>query len=160
MERILYRMMLILLIASASIAACGPTAAPAPTVDAVGSIAAQMASVMLTQTAAAYAPPPPPSTPTLAATPTPSVEPTETQAGNIITVINRPPCYFGPGPSYPLDSYINTPKKFELKGVGSVPGWFIVVNPYFHTLCWISAEYVQTPVGMDLSAFPVMTPGR
>ncbi len=159
-RRVLLGMMVTLLVTGASLAACRPSTPATPPAEAVGSIAAQLASLMLTQTAAAYTPPPPPSTPTPVPTPTASIEPTETQALNIITAINHPPCYFGPGPSYPLDSYINTPKKFEVQGVGNVPGWYIVLNPYFHSLCWISAEYVQTPVGFDPSAYPTMMPSR
>ncbi len=140
-------------------AACMPTESSTPTVDVVGSTAAQLAFTMLTQTASAY-------TPTLSATSTPvptdttTPEPTASSPGNTITVINRPACYFGPGPNYKLESYINTPKKVELLGVGSVSGWYIIRNPYFHAPCWVAASNVQIEPGMDISIFPVMTPGH
>ncbi len=159
MKSVFLRMGLIVSVLVLSTAACAPAAPPTPTVDVVGSLAVQMADSMQTQTASAYTPPPS-STPTAEATDTPTAAPTGTPAGNIVTLINRPPCYFGPGSQYPMESYINTPKKVEAKGVGSVPGWFIIMNPYFHQLCWVEVKYVQTPSGMDPSILPVMTPAR
>jgi hypothetical protein len=139
------------------LAACTPQATPPP-VDIVGTMAAQLASEMLTQTVAAYSPTPPPATstpiPTETATPAPTKDPNK----NIVTVVKHTPCWFGPGSSYGLVSYINVPKKVELRGIGSVPGWYIIKNPYFNSSCWVAIEDVQVDDDVDLANFPVVTP--
>jgi hypothetical protein len=141
------------------LAACAPQAPATPTVDAVGTMAAQVAVVMLTQTAAAFIPTPPPATdtplPTDTATPEPTLERT-----NIITVVNYTGCYWGPGPQYTLQSYINVPKDVELLGIGNVDGWYVISGPYYYTPCWVAAADVEIGQNVDLSAFPVMTPGH
>jgi len=102
------------------LSACTPKATPPP-VDNVGTIAAQLASVMLTQTVAAYSPTPLPATSTPAYTETPTIEPTPA-ATKRPEVVGYSPCYAGPGSSYPLTSNISDTKKVDLIGIGSVSG--------------------------------------
>ncbi len=137
--------------------ACAVEPTPPP-VDVVGTMAVQMASEMLTQTVAAYSPTPPPSTATTIPTVTPTVEPTKDASIKIVIVVNNVPCWFGPGESYGLESYISATKKVELLGIGSVPGWYVIMNPYFHQACWVAAADVQLDPAMDISVFPTITP--
>jgi hypothetical protein len=139
------------------LAACSSKPTPPP-VDMVGTIAAQMASDMLTQTVAAYSPTPFPATSTPIPTETMTLEPTKDASIKIITVVVHAPCWFGPGEKYGLESYINVPKKVLLLGIGSVPGWYIIKNPYFNAPCWVEAANVQVNSAMDLTQFPVMSP--
>ena len=147
-------------------AACAPEPTPPP-VDVPGTIAAELAAVMLTQTASAYTPTPLPSptplpvTDTPIPTDTPISGPTRDPSDRTIEVIAadpNPACTLGPSDSYELVSYIRTPKTVELLGVGSVPGWYVVKNPYFGTPCWLPASAVEIDPAMDLSILPVMTP--
>jgi hypothetical protein len=141
--------------------ACAPQASPTPTVDAVGTMAAEMASMMLTQTAAAFVPPTvPPATDTPVPTETATPEPTSDKAPNIITVVNYTGCYWGPGPDFTLQSYINVPKDVELLGIGNVDGWYVISGPYFYSACWVSAADVEIGSNVDLTQYPVMTPGH
>ncbi|MDP2777228.1 MAG: hypothetical protein Q8O48_06275, partial [Anaerolineales bacterium] len=55
------------------LSACTPPAPPTPAVDVVGTRAAELASMMLTQTVAAYSPTPPP---TFTPEPTATIKPT------------------------------------------------------------------------------------
>jgi hypothetical protein len=137
--------------------ACASEPTPTP-VDIVGTIAAQLASDMLTQTVAAYSPTPPPPTITLTPTQTPTPEAVFDPDKRTVTVVGKAPCYFGPGPTYILESYISDTKKVELLGIGSVPGWYIVMNPYFHQACWLAAENVHIDTNLDISQFPTITP--
>jgi hypothetical protein len=149
------------------VGACVPSGAPA-TVDIAGTVAVQLASAMLTQTAAAYSPTSPPLptpmpvTDTLVPTENVTLEPTKDPSIRTITVINlpdpQPACRVGPGDSYEMTSVINTPKVVELLGIGSVPGWYVIKNPYFGTPCWLPADIIEIDPAMDLSAFPVMSP--
>ena len=140
-------------------AACATPATPTPG-DHIGTMAAELAYAMQTKTAAAHSPTSPPTTPTSVptetSTPTPAKDPTK----NIITVVNRTGCYYGPGPAYPLQSYINVPKDVELLGIGSEDGWYVISGPYYYSACWVSAADVQIDSDVDLARFPVMTPGR
>ncbi len=150
--RLLYPMVIIAILIAV---ACTPKATPPP-VDVIGTMAVQMASVMLTQTVAAYSPTSPATETPLPVTAT--LVPTKGTNGNIIIVVTFTGCYRGPGTNYPLQSYINVPKKVELLGIGSVPGWYIIKGPYFYTACWVAAADVQIPTTVDLTKFPVMTP--
>ena len=145
------------LLANLIVTACASEPTPPP-VDVVGTMAAQLASDMLTQTVAAYSPTPPPATITLTPTETPTVEPTQDSSKKTVTVIGQAPCYFGPGPNYTLESYISDTKKVELLGIGSVQGWYVIMNPYFHQACWIAVENVHIDTDMDLTQFPTITP--
>src|SRR5687767_9853978 len=120
------------------LSACASEPTPPP-VDVVGTMAAQFASEMLTQTVAAYSPTPPPPTATTIPSETPTLAPTKDASIKIVTVINHTGCYRGPGDTYTLISYINVPKPVELLGVGSVAGWYVIKNPYFNSPCWVAA---------------------
>jgi len=139
------------------ITACASEPTPPP-VDVIGTMAAQMASEMLTQTVAAYSPTPPPSTATPVPTDTPVSEPTKDASIRIVTIRGQQPCWFGPGESYGLESYISDTKKVELLGIGSVDGWYVIMNPYFHQPCWVAADAVELDPAMDISVFPTITP--
>jgi len=136
--------------------ACAGEPTPPP-VDTVGTIAAQMASMMLTQTVAAYSPTPLPATSTPVFTETPTLEPTPAVTKRP-EVIGFSPCYTGPGSSYPLVSNISDTKRVDLIGIGSVPGWYVIKNPYFNSPCWISVEDLKIFSDIDLSAYPTITP--
>lgn len=139
------------------LSACAPKAAPVPTVDAVGTISAELAAMMMTQTAAAYSPTPPPFTATPAFTETPTLAPTP--VGTAIPRVRGPaPCYTGPGASYPLSSNISDYKLVQIVGVGSVPGWYVIINPYFYSQCWIAAEYLVLDKNFDVSVYPTIKP--
>ena len=69
-------------------------------------------------------------------------------------------CYLGgPGSDYELESNINKGKGVDLLGLGNIPGWYVIRNPYFHRPCWILASDLKVFEGTDLTALPVMTPG-
>lgn len=150
------------LIASLFLAACGAQTEAVPTVDAIGTLSAELASVMLTQTAMAYSPTPQPPTstsiPDETETPTPEPASIEPAATSMPEVIGFSPCYTGPGEHYALTSNISDTKKVEFMGVGSVPGWYVIENPYFWSPCWIRAENLKIESDVDLSAFPVISP--
>jgi hypothetical protein len=139
---------------------CAPKATPPP-VDTIGSLAAQLASDMLTQTVAAYSPTPPPPTitPTPSITDTPIPPPTSSEPPKRPVITEFTGCWRGPGPSYVLISNISAKKYVEIIGKGSVPGWWVIRNPYFHNPCWVEVEHVKIDPNLDVSVFPVMTPG-
>lgn len=146
---------------------CSTSQPAAPTVDVIGTISMELAYIMQTQTAAATSPTPLPVTNTPLPTPieTQSPEPTWDPNNHTVTVvtneaagISQAACWFGPGSSYNMESYITNGKEVELLGVGSVPGWYIIKNPYFYQPCWISTTEVKIPEGMDLSTYPVISP--
>jgi hypothetical protein len=129
-------------------------------VDVIGTTSAELASMMMTQTVAAYSPTPPPS-PTFTATPafteTPTLQPTP-EATSIPYVKGYAPCYEGPGTSYKLTSNISDSKGVEIVGVGSISGWYVIINPYFHSQCWIAAENLVLDPNFNAAAFPTITP--
>jgi len=139
--------------------ACTPKATPTP-VDIIGTTAAQLAMVMLTQTAGAYSPTPlPPTvTPTPSITDTPVAPPTQPPKRPSTTEFTA--CWKGgPGPKYTLSSNIDPKKYVDVIGIGSEPGWYVIRNPYFHDPCWIEIAHLKIDPAMDFSVFPVMTPG-
>lgn len=150
------------LVLSLLLAGCGAPAEAVPTVDAIGTLSAELASVMLTQTAMAYSPTPPPPTstpmPVETEPPTPETASIEASATSMPQVIGFSPCYTGPGETYSLTSNISDTKYVELIGVGSVEGWYVIENPYFWSPCWIRAEHLKIESDVDLSAFPVISP--
>ena len=157
-KRIFYAALLVVLTA-----ACAPQAEATPTMDVAGTLAVELASVMLTQTVAAYSPTPPPptETPLPVNTETPTPEPiTPTPAATSMPVVNGDsPCYIGgPGPNRPITSNITDTKKVEMIGIGSVDGWYVIEDPYFWSPCWISAEDLILEADFDLSAYPVIQP--
>lgn len=158
---------LIGLVITLSTMGCQAEATPPP-VDIAGTLAVQLASTMLAQTEAAYSPTPPPSPTPLPMTDTPiptdtPAEPTKDPSLHIVTVIGlaeNPACRRGPDESYERISYINTPKDVKLIGIGSVPGWYVIENPYYYSPCWLPADILEIDPAMDLSQFPVMNPGQ
>lgn len=134
------------------LSACAPEATPTP-VDVVGTRAAELASMMMTQTAAAYSPTPPP-TFTPEPTTTATIEPTPVEI-QPPTIKNGPaPCYVKPSTSAVLTSNISDTKIVELLAIGATPGWYKILNPYFYSPCWVSEEYLTLDPNMDLSTFP------
>ncbi len=140
--------------------ACTPKTTP-PAVDVIGTTAAELAIVMLTQTAGAHSPTPPPPTitPTLSFTETPTAEPTRSEPPKRPVVTEFTGCWTGPGDTYTLISNIDPKKYVEIIGFGNVDGWYVIRNPYFRNPCWIQMAHVRVDPNMDLSVFPVMTPG-
>lgn len=128
-----------------------------PPVDSMGTLESRLAISMLTGTASASSP-----TPSLTLTPMPTESPAITPTLGPIkapTVLNFAGCWYGPGPTYTLESNISKGKRVELLGVGSVSGWYIIRNPYFHLPCWIAAANLELDPRMNISPYPVMTPG-
>ncbi|MBM3180532.1 MAG: hypothetical protein FJZ86_09265 [Chloroflexi bacterium] len=134
------------------LSACAPKATPIP-VDLVGTRAADLASMMMTQTAAAYSPTPPP---------TFTPEPTATATIEPTSVVIRPPtikngpaaCYVKPSTSSALTSNITDTKVVELLAIGATPGWYKILNPYFYSPCWVAENNLDLDNNMDLSTFP------
>ncbi len=157
MKKHVPQMIFLFLIPPIIVTACGPQATPPPTIDVISTIAVQLASQMQTQTAAAYSPTPLPVTDTPIPTATETIIPTPA-ATSIPEVIGKSPCYTGPGDAYTLTSYISNTKKVEILGMGSVPGWYVIKNPYFRSPCWISAEFLKLDPASDFSNLPVITP--
>jgi hypothetical protein len=119
---------------------------------------------MMTQTAGAIPPTPlpPTDTATPAFTDTPAV-PTEKPQVNPPKLIAKTGCWTGPGESYTLISNIELnqygKKNVIILGMGSVPGWVVIRNPYFNNPCWVPLEAMEIDPNMDMTQFPMMTPG-
>jgi hypothetical protein len=147
--------------------ACQAQAATPP-VNTMATAVAQVAFDMLSQTAAAAAataaaatPTPLPPTITTTPSPTETVAPVLNANGQPKlpqTITQGASCWLG-GPNVVHETNLNKGKGVELLGVGSVPGWYIIRDPYFHRPCWISENDLKVFPGTDLSKFPVMTPG-
>ena len=133
-------------------AACSPQASPPP----VNSMATNIALGVIaarSQTAQAL-----PASPTATETQTPPPTPTIPIATQRPLVTHLAPCWFGPGRAYNLESNIKEGESVDLLAVGTVPGWYIISNPYFHQPCWIQAENLSLDPAFDPSQFPMMTP--
>ncbi len=130
-----------------------------PTVDIIGTTAAQLASLMLTQTSAAYTPTPLPvtDTPIPQFTDTPTLEPTPAVT-SIPKISGTTACYAGPGSSYGLVSNLSDTEEVIVVGVGSIPGWYVIENPYYGSLCWVSAQNLTIGPDFDVSGLPVINP--
>ena len=142
-----------------TISACAPEATPPP-VDTAATLAIQLMNEMFTQTALAASPTPLPVTATQTPIPTETatLEPTSSGPLKRTEIRKFTGCYYGPGPEYTLDSNIAERKKVDIVGVGSVPGWYVIINPYFHKQCWVNANDLEIDPARDLSTLPVMTP--
>ena len=141
------------------LAACAPRPA-APSADDIAATVGAAAFSIMTQTAAAASPTPPPTETATSLppdTPTPNV--TVTPEHSMPMVNKFAGCFFGPGPTYTLESNISKGRRVELMGNGSEAGWYIIRNPYFHRPCWIAAADLTIDPGINLGALPVMTPG-
>lgn len=158
------RSIVIILAAAFVITSCGPQAPATPTVDIIGTAAAQMAAEMLTQTAGAVTPTPLPPTETQTPmfTETPAA-PTEKPQVKPPALIAQTGCRTGPGDSYTLISNIELNergrKNVTILGMGTEPGWIVIRNPYFNNPCWVKIEDMDIDPNMDMSQFPPMTPG-
>jgi hypothetical protein len=147
-----------LLVLALILSACAPKAAanPTPTIDIIGTTAAQLVEVMLTQTAAAVTPTPVPPTetplPQFTETPTLAPQPAETA---IPQVSGNTACYAGPGNNYGLVVNISEFESVEVAGVSNTPGWYVIYDPIYGSLCWISAEFMKFEPDFDLSSLPV-----
>ena len=131
-------------------AACASKATPPP-VDVMATNIAQGVSDAQTLTAAA-----PTLTPSATSTPT-SIPATLTPTSGPPTVVKFAACWFGPSSSYRLESNIKKNTQVQLLGVGSIPGWYIIDNPYFHQPCWIQAADLNIDANV-VSQYPIMTP--
>lgn len=146
--------LLIILTIPTFLAACAPATPAQPPVDTIGTRAAELASLMLTQTVAAYSPTPPP-TFTPAPTATEIILPTPEPIHEPMVRNGPAPCYLKPDPSSVLSSNISDFKIVELLAISSIPGWYKITNPYFNTPCWIYEDYIDIDGKMDLSRFPI-----
>jgi hypothetical protein len=134
--------------------ACAAKATPSAA-DQMATNIAHGVSIALTKTAEAP-------------TPLPSAIATRTPIPATLTPTNQPiqnpvvsklaGCWFGPGPTYNMESSITQGQSVQLLGVGSVPGWYIILNPYFFQPCWIPASSLSIDPHMDLSQLPMVTP--
>lgn len=160
----IFRNTIVVLIITTILAACGPQTPATPTVDVIGTTAAQLAAQMLTQTAGAVTPTPLPptetSTPAVTDTPEPTFPPSQI---NPPRIIENTGCWTGPGDTYTLISNIEVNAKGRknviILGIGSEPGWIVIRNPYFNNPCWVRIENMEIDPHMDMSQFHPMTPG-
>ena len=152
--RLLLAPFILALLASA---ACAPKPVT-PSPDEMSTAVAALAITFMTRTAAAASP-----TPTITSTvpPTVTLTPdfTATPEHRNPMIINFASCFYGPGPTFTLESNISKGKRVELLGVGSQSGWYIIRNPYFHKPCWVAAADLQIDPGVNTAVLPVMTPG-
>jgi hypothetical protein len=65
----------------------------------------------------------------------------------------------GPEPEYTHETSVKKGKGVELLGVGSLPGYVVIRDPYFHRPCWMAIADLKFFPGTDLATYPVMTPG-
>ncbi len=141
--------------AAALLAACAPAAPTQPAVDVVGTRAMELASLMMTQTVAAYSPTPEPTFTPEPPTATPTIEPTPAEIALPITQNGPSGCYIKPDITSTNISFIDDFEEVELLAIGQTPGWYKITNPYFGSPCWIEAIYLRIDPNMDLSLFPV-----
>ncbi|MCJ7435871.1 MAG: hypothetical protein MUO77_20520 [Anaerolineales bacterium] len=133
-------------------AACVPKSTPSPE-DAMETSIALGVSVARTLTAEAPTPQP---TGTATETPFPA---TNTPYYLQNPVVNKlAPCWFGPGRAYNLESNIKEGESVEMVAVGSVPGWYIIINPYYNQPCWIQTDDLDMDPMFNPSIFPLITP--
>lgn len=147
------------------LSACVPQAPATPTVDIAGTMAVELAAMMMTQTVAAYSPTPPPSptftpappmteTPTVPPAPVATIMPKVVEAGGA----EAAPCYLGPvADGNKMSGTISSYKDVEFVGVSHVAGWYVIINPYFRTKCWIEAKNLVLDPSFDVSAYPTVT---
>ena len=138
-------------------AACASNSTPSPA-DQMATNIAMGVAVAKTRTAEA-----PTMSPSATPTHTPTAAPTKTATptkGPIKppVVTNFASCWWGPGNAYHMESNIESGEQVQLVGIGSIPGWYIIINPYFYQRCWIQAANLSIDPNMDLSQIPLMTP--
>jgi hypothetical protein len=135
-------------------AACSSSQTSHPPVDSLATNIALGVLAARSQTAQAL-PPSPTATATQTPTPTLTVTSSPTQQP---VVTHFAACWFGPGRAYNLESNIKEGESVDLLAVGTVPGWYIIRNPYFNQPCWIRAENLSLDPAFNPSQFPMMTP--
>lgn len=145
-----------ILVTVALLAACAPTTPTAPTVDVIGTRAMELASLMLTQTVAAYTPTPQ-STFTPEPTATETIEPTQVVIEEPMIVNGPASCYLKQNavPGDAFTSNISDGKIVELLAIGSTPDWYKIMDPYFGKPCWVTKNNLDLDENMDLSTYPV-----
>jgi hypothetical protein len=124
-----------------------------PSADSLATTIALGVAVVETQTFQAL--PSPTATATLTPTPTLTMTSSPTQQP---VVTHLAACWFGPGRAYRLESNVKEGEVVEILAVGTVPGWYIIRNPYFNQPCWIQAENLSLDPAFDPSPYPVITP--
>lgn len=152
-----YRLLILsILVSLALLAACAPAATPTePAVDVIGTRAMELASLMMTQTVAAYSPTPQPTFTPEPPTATPTIEPTPAEIALPITQNGPGGCYIKPDVTSTRIVFIDDFEEVELLAIGKTPGWYKITEPYFESPCWIEANYLKIDPNMDLSVFPV-----
>ena len=136
--------------------ACATSSTPSPADQQATNIAVGVAAAR-TKTASA---PTATRTATPTYTPSPTITPTKPPAKPPV-VSTFASCWWGPwsqDTTYHLESNIEAGEQVQIVGVGSVPGWYIIINPYFYQRCWIKAADLSVDPNMDLSTIPQMTP--
>jgi hypothetical protein len=137
------------------LSACAPAATPTgpSQADQISTRAAELVSLMLTATVAAYSPTSPPTF-----TPEPTATATIEPSPAVIfppSIKNGPAaCYVKPSTSSVLTSNITDTKEVQLLAISSTPGWYKIKNPYFNSPCWVDADHLFIDPNMDLSAIP------
>ena len=161
-----HKVLYLIVLTATLLGACAPQAPATPTVDVAGTMAVELAAMMMTQTAAAYSPTPPPiatftaappvtETPTLPPAPVATIMPKVVDASGA----EAAPCYLGPvADGNKMSGTISSYKDVEFVGTGSVAGWYVIMNPYFRTPCWIEAKNLILDPSFDVSAYPTITP--
>jgi hypothetical protein len=105
----------------------------------------------------------PSETPTVAATEPPAVTPsatlvpTETSAPTLQSpqILNDTLCYRGPGKVYGVVSSLKGGTNAVLMGKGSLPDWWVVLNPTYNQPCWIAAADLRVDPAYDATALQV-----
>ncbi len=136
--------------------ACATDSTPSPA-DLQATNIAMGVAVAWTKTAKA---PTATRTPAPTHTPSPTITPTKPPAKPPV-VSTFASCWWGPwgpGNNYHLESNIEAGEQVQIVGIGTVPGWYIIINPYFYQRCWIQAANLTIDPNMDLSTIPIMTP--
>lgn len=126
--------------------AAGTSVAATINVMQTGAASTQTALVVELPTSAAT--PLPTSTVTASITPTPQ-NPTVTK----LTL-----CLTGPGNLYNVVSSLKPGTQVELLGVGSVPGWFVAMNPVYHQRCWIASQDLRLDPAFNVATLKVFNP--
>ncbi|HLO17050.1 MAG TPA: toll/interleukin-1 receptor domain-containing protein [Anaerolineales bacterium] len=97
------------------------------------------------------------STPTPTPTRNPAETPTPTPTPQNPLVIQDTLCWTGPGPAYAVVSAVKAGTLVELLGRGSIPEWWIVSNPIYHSPCWMQQNDLRIDPN-DFSNLTIFTP--
>lgn len=93
-------------------------------------------------------------TPLPTETPLPSMTPTPENPLVLRTTL----CWVGPGAQYEVVSALKEGERVELLGQGSIPDWWIVLNPIYRDPCWVQAKDLQIEPGYDTSGLQTYYP--